>query len=121
MLFSGLENHALAQRFFGMHVANYYDRLADHVEALMKVGRLRRADPLLAARGFLGMVVYHSWIQDVFGGKHFREYSLREASRTLAGIWLEGMRPQKGLARRDRASSARKVKSGKGRSGHVHT
>jgi AcrR family transcriptional regulator len=121
MLFSGLENHALAQRFFGMHVANYYDRLADHIERLMSEGRLRRADPLLAARGFLGMVVYHSWIQDVFGGKHFRDYSLREASQTLAGIWLEGMRPQKVLARRSRATSASKVKSGKGRSGHVHT
>jgi AcrR family transcriptional regulator len=121
MLFSGLENHALAQRFFGMHVANYYDRLADHIESLMNDGLLRRADPLLAARGFLGMVVYHSWIQDVFGGKHFRDYSLQEASRTMAEIWLEGMRPHKVLARRGRGASAGKVKSGRGRSGHVHS
>ncbi len=92
ILFSGLENHELAQRFFGTYVANYYDRLADHIEGLMKEGHLRRTDALLAARGFLGMVVYHSWIQDVFGGKHFRDYPLEVASRGLAEIWLEGMR-----------------------------
>lgn len=113
MLFSGLENHELARRFFGMYVANYYDCLADHIEGLMKTGQLRRTDPLLAARGFLGMVVYHSWIQDVFGGKHFRDYPLEEVSQKLAEIWLEGMRPQKIAIGRRRASSrpkTRKVK-----------
>jgi TetR/AcrR family transcriptional regulator len=115
MLFSGLENHQLAQRFFGMYVANYYDRLAHHIEGLMNKGRLRRTDALLAARAFLGMVVYHSWIQDVFGGKHFRDYPIQEASRQLTEIWLEGMRPQKNVAPKRRGSSKRIIKSGKGR------
>src|SRR5712692_1937445 len=87
LLFSGLENHELAQRFFVTYVADYYDRLATHIERLMQAGRLRRTDPLLAARAFFGMVIYHSWIQDVFGGKHFHDYPLKEASRTLAEIW----------------------------------
>jgi AcrR family transcriptional regulator len=121
MLFSGLENHELAQRFFGMYVANYYDRLAEHIQGLMDKGLLRRADPLLAARGFLGMVVYHSIIQDVFGGKHYRDYPLDVASRQLTEIWLEGMRPQKHLASRKnvplngRAPSKRAIKSARGR------
>jgi AcrR family transcriptional regulator len=105
LIFSGLENHKLARRFFGTYVADYYDRLAYHIERLMQAGELRRTDPLLAARAFLGMVVYHSWIQDLFGGKHFYNYPLNEASHTLAEIWLQGMRPEKIAAKRVRNSS----------------
>jgi AcrR family transcriptional regulator len=122
MLFSGLENHKLARRFFGTYVANYYDRLADHIEMLMAAGRLRKADALLAARGFLGMVVYHSWIQEVFGGKHFHDYPLREASRALAKIWLQGMQPPKVVRKPGRAASRAKVKVGKRRNrAHIHS
>jgi AcrR family transcriptional regulator len=116
LLFSGLENHKLARRFFGTYVADYYDRLAYHIDRLMQVGDLRRTDPLLAARAFLGMVVYHSWIQDVFGGKHFYKYPLREASRALAELWLRGMRPGKVAAVRSRGpSKARGHRSSKGK------
>jgi AcrR family transcriptional regulator len=119
MLFSGLEDHKLARRFFGTYIADYYDRLAHHIERLMQAGDLRTTDPLLAARAFLGMVVYHSWIQDVFGGKHFYSYPLNEASHTLAEIWLQGMRPEKIVAKRGRGTSKintkmRNVKIGKG-------
>jgi hypothetical protein len=48
-------------------------------------------DPLLAARGFIGMVVYHSWIQELFGGKEVQNFDLQVVSRTLARIWLEGV------------------------------
>ncbi len=108
LLFSGLENHKLARRFFGIYVSDYYDRLATHIERLMQAGRLRRADPLLAARAFFGMVIYHSWIQEVFGGKHFHDYSLEEASRTLAEIWLQGMQPGKVVAVRGHRSSKKR-------------
>src|SRR5579864_1361864 len=91
LLFSGLENHRLAQRFFRTYIAEYYETLADHIRQRIEQGELRDVDPLLAARGFLGMVVYHSWVQELFGGKRFQKFDNQEVSKTQADIWLAGM------------------------------
>ena len=98
LLFSGLEKHELAERFFATYVADYYERLAEHIARLMDAGTMRRTDPMLAARAFLGMVIYHSWIQEVFGGKKYQDYPLAEVSRILASIWLQGMKAEKSAA-----------------------
>jgi len=98
LLFSGLEKHELAERFFATYVADYYELLAEHIARLMDAGTMRRTDPMLAARAFLGMVIYHSWIQEVFGGKKYQDYPLAEVSRTLASIWLQGMKAEKTAA-----------------------
>jgi len=91
LLFSGLENHRLSQRFFRTYVAEYYEILAGHIRQRIREGEFRDVDPLLAARGFLGMVVYHSWVQELFGGKRFQKFENQQVSRTLADIWLAGM------------------------------
>jgi hypothetical protein len=46
---------------------------------------------LLAARGFLGMVVYHFLVQELFGGEQYRSFDAEEVAATLSGIWLAGM------------------------------
>jgi AcrR family transcriptional regulator len=95
LLFSALEKHELSERFFRNYVADYFEVLARFVRKGIAAGRFRVVDPLLAARGFLGMVIYHSWIQELYGGKKVQEFDPRVVSRTLAGIWLEGMYPKK--------------------------
>ena len=96
LLFSALENHRLSQRFFRTHVASYYEALARHIRRRIRQGAFRRVDPLLAARGFLGMVTYHFLIQELFGGRRYQRFDTRRVCRTLVEIWLEGMRPPKG-------------------------
>ena len=91
LLYSALENHRLSQRFFRNHIAGYYDVLAEYIRRRAREGAFRDVDPLLAARGFLGMVIYHSWVQELFGGKRFQKFSVEQVSRTLVDIWLEGM------------------------------
>lgn len=93
LLFSALEKHELSERFFRNYVADYFEVLAAFVRKGIAAGRFRDVDPLLAARGFLGMVIYHSWIQELYGGKHIREFDTQVVSRTLADIWLQGMQP----------------------------
>ena len=44
-----------------------------------------------AARGFLGMVIYYSWVQELFGGKRYQKFDVQQVSRTMAEIWLRGM------------------------------
>ncbi len=92
LLFSALENHRLSHRFFRTHVARYYEALARHIRQGIHAGRFRRVDPLVAARGFLGMVVYHFLIQELFGGRRYQKFDRRLVCRTLAEIWLKGMR-----------------------------
>lgn len=91
LLYSALENHRLSHRFFRTYVAEYYEVLAEYVRQRIAEGRFRHLDPLLAARSFLGMVIYHSWVQELFGGKRYQNFSVQQVSTTLAEVWLQGM------------------------------
>ena len=91
LLFSALENHRLSERFFRTFLAERYEVLAEHIRRRIREGRYRKVDPVLAARGFFGMLVHHSLIQDIFGGKRFQQFELRRVSETFAAIWLQGI------------------------------
>jgi AcrR family transcriptional regulator len=89
--FTALENHELSTRFFNTFIAGYFEALAGYIRTRIRQGAFRKIDPLLAARGFLGMVAYHFLIQELFGGDQYRKFDSREVADTLAGIWLQGM------------------------------
>jgi TetR/AcrR family transcriptional regulator len=91
LFFSALENHRLSHRFFRTYIAERYEALAGFIRSRIRAGIFRRVDPLLAARGFLGMVVYHFLVQELFGGKRYQKFDPRQVSATLTDIWLEGM------------------------------
>ena len=91
LLFSALENHRLSHRFFQTYVADYYLMLGDFIQRNIDSGSFRAADAKLAARGFLGMLVYHSLVQDLFGGSKFQNYDLRLVAETMTDTWLSGM------------------------------
>jgi TetR/AcrR family transcriptional regulator len=91
LLYSALENHRLSHRFFRTYAASHYELLADFIRRRIAEGGFRPVDPVLAARGFLGMVIYHSWAQELFGGKRYEKFSVQQVSQTLVEIWLKGM------------------------------
>lgn len=91
LFFSALERHTLSERFFRTYIAEYYETLAEFIRERMESGELRKMDPVLAARGFLGMVIYHSLVQELFGAKKYQQYGVREVSETIVSIWLDGM------------------------------
>jgi len=95
-LFCALERHELSQRFFGRFIAEYFQVLANYLSQQMRLGVLRPADPVMAARTFIGTVVYHSLIKELFGpvdsdGNAGADLDAREASRLMVSIWLDGM------------------------------
>ena len=96
LLFTALENHRLSHRFFRTYVAENYEALAAHIRRRIQEKRFRRVDPLLAARGFLGMVIYHFLIQELFGGKHYQKFDRKQVSDVLTDIWLQGMQARAG-------------------------
>jgi AcrR family transcriptional regulator len=91
LIYSALENHRLSHRFFRTFVAGRYEVLAEYISERIQRGRFRKVDPLLAARGFLGMVFYHFMVQELLGGKRLHPYDTRQAAEALADIWLHGM------------------------------
>jgi len=93
LLFSALERHEVSQRFFKLHVASYYEILGDYIRRRIEEGAFREVDPILAARSFFGMLVYHFQIQELFGVKEFHDFDLEHSVKTFVGIWLKGMRP----------------------------
>ncbi len=91
LFFSALENHELSHRFFDHYVAHYYDTLAEFVQQQIEAGTMRPVDPWLAARGFLGMVVYHSLVDMLFGAARHKKYDNQKIAEELSSIWLNGM------------------------------
>jgi len=91
LLFSALENHRLSARFFKVYVAEYYEAISEYIRGKIVEGSFRDVDPVLASRGFLGMVIYHSMIQDLFGGSKCQEYDPKQVSEIIVSIWLDGM------------------------------
>ena len=89
--FTALENHTLSARFFRNYVAVYYEALAGYIAERTRQGAFRKIDPLLSARGFLGMVVYHFLIQELFSGEKYQQFNPEEVAATLTAIWLAGM------------------------------
>lgn len=89
--FTALENHELSARFFRTFVADYYEALAGYIRRRIRLGVFRKTDPLVAARGFLGMVVYHFLIQELFSGEQYQKFNRQKVADTLAGVWVAGM------------------------------
>ncbi|MBI3405803.1 MAG: TetR/AcrR family transcriptional regulator [Acidobacteria bacterium] len=95
LLYTGLEQHQLSRRFFRTHIAERYEVLAAYIRRRTREGGFHRTNPLLAARNFFGMVIYHLLTQEIFGGKYEQKFNIREVSHTLAATWLDGMRARR--------------------------
>lgn len=112
LLFSGLENHRLSQRFFQTYVSDYYEKLGEFIQHRVEAGEFRKVNPQLAARGFLGMLVYHSMVQDIFGGSRFQSFDLHVVAENLTDIWLRGILAENSEVRREGSASEPKNGSG---------
>ncbi|MCC6139576.1 MAG: TetR/AcrR family transcriptional regulator [Nitrospira sp.] len=103
LLFSALEGHELSDMFFGKHHKVFYDYLAAYIQARIEDGAFRQVDPLLAARAFIGMVVHHRLLHEIFGVRMDRSYD--ETVSTYVDIFLQGLvaTAAPGRARKSRA------------------
>ncbi len=91
LFFTALENHRLSSRFFQNHIVVFYETLAAYIREQIEKGLFRKVDPVMAARGFFGMLVYHYMVQDLFGGKRFQKIDLDTAVENIVDLFLNGM------------------------------
>ena len=118
LLFTALERHELSDEFFRSVVALQFEGLARYIRRRIGEGAFRDVDPTLAARSFLGMVIYHYLVQELFGGKRQRDYDPGETGRTIAELWLRGVVAPADARRRIETRCAASVSSGTNGSAH---
>jgi AcrR family transcriptional regulator len=116
--FSALENHELSARFFSTFIAEIYEEVAAHIRRRIRQGAFRKCDPLLAARGFLGMLVYHFLVQELFGGERYQDFDSRQAASTFSSIWLAGMQNPAGTQAGNGANGHRRRTGKINQNGH---
>jgi hypothetical protein len=94
LLFSALESHELTDRFYRIYMADFYKKLAGYIRQRIREGKFRRVHPLLAARGFIGMVFYHLLVQELFGAARYEKFRIAKVADEITSVWLEGMSPR---------------------------
>lgn len=96
LLFSALENHRLSSRFYRQYASGFYEVLGGYIRERIESGEFRPIDPVLAARAFIGMMVYHDLVQDLFGGKRYQKFDRNQVARFFAELWVQAMRAGEG-------------------------
>ena len=106
LLFSALEGHELSDMFFRSRHRVFYEYLAGYIRRRCQEGAFRCLDPLLAAQAFVGIVVYHRILHEIF--KVSLHCTPEEAVAGYVELFLDGLRSasrSRRLARKARAVS----------------
>ena len=90
LLFSALEGHELSDMFFGKQHKVFYDYLAGYIRTRIEEGAFQKVDPLLASRAFIGMVVHHRLLHEIFGVPMHRSHE--DTVATYVELFLNGLR-----------------------------
>ena len=89
--FSTLRNADLSASFFRDYISENFELLAEYFRNGIKAGRFRDIDAMIAARGFLGVLVHHYLVQELFQGSRFQQFDPYALGRQIADIWLNGI------------------------------
>ena len=95
LFYSALRNRDLADRFFETYAHKKFELLAEFIRREIESGRFREVDPLVAARSFLGMIIYHYLVQELFGGDRYQNLDARDIANEVTDLFLEGVTARK--------------------------
>jgi len=95
LMYSALEEHKLAERFFREFITQLYDFIGGYIKRRQIDGAFREVDPRIVVRAFLGMLINHSLNNILFDKrKTLLNISNEEAAKNFAEILLHGIRSQ---------------------------
>ncbi len=89
--FSALEGHALSDMMFRRRVQPLDDFLIRYISQRIDEGVFRRVDPTQAAWNFLGMVVYHIQLRELFN-QPTTHLTSEQAVDEMVALFLGGVR-----------------------------
>lgn len=93
LLYSALEGHELAEMIFRNHISKMHRQLAEYVKRRVADGAFRRIDPVVAVRGFIGMIINQVMYKKFFercGGQPLN-LTNRQAAERFADLFLASM------------------------------
>ncbi|HSB68573.1 MAG TPA: TetR/AcrR family transcriptional regulator [Candidatus Methylomirabilis sp.] len=91
LFFSALEGHALCEMFFRSRVQHLDDFLSRYIADRIAAGAFRPVDPVQAAWSFIGMVVLHIQLRELFGQKAPPHLTTERAVEEMVALFLHGV------------------------------
>jgi AcrR family transcriptional regulator len=92
LLFSALEGHQLSHLFFESKVRRLHEFLSSYIRQRITDGVFRPVNPLLAARGFVGMIVHYLYLHEIFGVKRPVGVLPEDVVDTFVTLFVTGIR-----------------------------
>jgi AcrR family transcriptional regulator len=110
ILFSALENHELSDMFFHNHIRHFYDVLASYIEQRIQDGAFQPVPPMVAARAFMGMLIYHRLLTVLFRATLPQEP--QEIVRTFVTVFMKGLlaQPSQGKKPKPQTRASKRAK-----------
>ncbi|MEM7007932.1 MAG: TetR/AcrR family transcriptional regulator [Thermodesulfobacteriota bacterium] len=90
--FSALEGHELSDMFFNTYVEYVDMLLSDYIEGRIKDGAFKNVNSLCASQAFIGMIVNHIIVKELFGEKKRNKTSNEELVETYVTVFLDGIK-----------------------------
>jgi AcrR family transcriptional regulator len=94
LLYSALEGHELAEMITRNYILKTHQQVAEYVKKRMADGAFRRMDPIVAVRGFMGMIFGHVLNKKFFlcpGGPIRLNITNRQAAAAFTDLFLASM------------------------------
>ena len=91
LLFSALEKQQLSEIFIKSRGFEVMGLMEQQLKELMKRGTIRRLDPKVAARGFIGMVLHYTLSQEIYGLKKYNNWPNEYIAENFVEIFFEGI------------------------------
>jgi len=113
ILFSALENHELSDMFFQNHIRHFYDVLASYIEQRVEDGAFQPVESLVAARAFMGMLIYHRLLTVLFRATLPQEP--QEIVRTFVTVFMNGLLTQSSQGKKNEPQTRASKRSKKTR------
>jgi AcrR family transcriptional regulator len=111
LFYSALRNRELSERFFQTYGQEKFEMLADRIRISIRAGSLRIINPVVAARSFLGMIVYHYLVEEIFGVPAAPVRSSHELAVELVDLFLQGISVNRSIHKNGRREKADRVGS----------
>ncbi len=90
LLFSALEGHALADRFYRRQMLEFHTLIAGYIRRRMRAGAFRRLDPWIVARSFINLAAHQGLLNELWP-RHQKKFTRKAYVETAVKIWLEGL------------------------------
>jgi AcrR family transcriptional regulator len=92
LLHSALEGHELAHMFWEKFVRRVYRSLGSYIRQRQRDGAMRRVEPLVIVRAFVGMIIHHSLNNNLWDReRQLLKISNQAAARAFTEILLNGV------------------------------